>query len=88
MYFVYLLESLKDKKYYIGQTNDISRRLDIHNSGGVRSTKSRIPFKLIGYKTFESRDEARWTEYNLKKHGDKKKKFVQELIPKGEAQVG
>ena len=79
MYFVYVLQSLKDKKFYIGQTNDISKRVSIHNSGGVKSTKSRMPFKLIGYRDYASRNEARWIEYNLKKHGDKKKKFIEEL---------
>ena len=34
---------------------------------------------LIGFEKFETRDEARWYEYSLKKHGDKKKKFIERL---------
>ncbi len=79
MYFVYLLQSLRDGKFYIGQTQDVSKRLALHNLGQVKSTKSRRPLKLIGYETYDSRNEARWIEYNLKNHSDKKKKFINKL---------
>lgn len=79
MYYVYLLKSLKDNKYYIGQSNNPNKRLVIHNSGQVQSTKSRTPFILVGYRSYNSRNDARWAEYNLKKHSDKKKKFIKEL---------
>ena len=46
-YFVYVLQSLKDGRYYIGVTSNIKKRLEFHNSGKQRSTKKRIPFKLI-----------------------------------------
>ena len=79
MYFVYVLFSLKDKKLYIGQTNDLNGRLRLHNAGKVKATQNRIPLKFVGYKTYETRKEARWVEYNLKHHSDKKKKFLKEL---------
>jgi len=79
MYFVYLLKSLKDNNYYIGQKNDVKKRLSVHNLGQVQSTKSRRPFKLVGCQSYESRNEARWAEYNLKNHSDKKKKFIKQL---------
>ena len=72
MYYVYLLKSLKDKKYYIGQTEDVTKRFELHNSGKVTSTKYRRPLVLIGYETFNTRNEARWHEYNMKQHSDKK----------------
>jgi putative endonuclease len=83
MYYVYLLKSLKDNNYYIGQTNDVPKRLARHNSGQVISTKARRPLKLIGYRSFDSRNEARWTEYKLKNHSDRKKKFINELLAEG-----
>ena len=43
-HFVYILQSLKGKKYYIGVTTDVKTRLLFHNSGKQRSTKNRIPF--------------------------------------------
>ena len=79
MFYVYVLFSQKDKKLYIGQTNDLTGRLGLHNAGKVKATKNRIPLKLVGCKTYETRNEARWVEYNLKHHSDKKKKFLKEL---------
>lgn len=81
-YFVYLLKSLKDKKYYIGQTNDIKNRLEQHNDGKVISTKSRRPLVLIGYEEHKNQNEARWAEYQYKHHSDKKKKFIEKLLTK------
>lgn len=79
MFYLYLLRSTKDEKYYIGQTNDVEKRLMRHNSGQVISTKFRRPFKLVGFDTFKTRNEARWAEYTLKNHSDKKKKFIDKL---------
>ena len=79
MYYVYVLKSLKDNKNYYGQTDDVNKRLSLHNSGKVASTRYRCPFVLIGYKSFETRSEARWIEYSIKHHSDKKNKFMREL---------
>ncbi|MBS3770362.1 MAG: GIY-YIG nuclease family protein [Bacteroidales bacterium] len=46
-YYVYILQSLKDNKYYIGSTSNVDKRLQFHNTGSQRSTRNRIPFKLI-----------------------------------------
>ncbi len=66
MFFVYILQSLKDKNLYIGSTNDIERRLEKHNSGKNLATKSRTPFKLIYYEAHTSEKDARLREHNLK----------------------
>ena len=76
MYSVYALKSLKDDKYYFGQTEDVIKRLNEHNQGKVKSTRHRRPFVLVGYKTYKTRNEARWVEYNIKRHSDKKRKFI------------
>ncbi|MGK9367770.1 GIY-YIG nuclease family protein [Melioribacter sp. Ez-97] len=58
MYFTYILQSLKDHRYYYGSTSNLEERLKTHNAGRVRSTKSRRPLKIIYYETFDSRSEA------------------------------
>lgn len=80
MFYVYILKSLKDGNLYIGQTNNIERRLRSHFYGKVLSTRDRRPLKVVGYKIFKTHNQARWVEYNLKKHGDKKKKFIDNLF--------
>ncbi len=82
MFYVYVLRSLKDKKYYVGQTNNVTKRLLLHNTGKVKSTMYRRPFELVGFKEFETRDEARWYEYSVKHHSDKKKRLLKEIMNK------
>lgn len=79
MFYVYVLRSQKDGYCYYGQSKDHKKRLRLHNAGKVKSTRKRTPFILIGYKSFKTRNDARWFEYMLKKHGDIKKKFLKEL---------
>ncbi len=47
MYYVYILQSQKDEKYYIGVTSNIKKRIKEHNSGLSKSTKYRRPFLLL-----------------------------------------
>ena len=62
MHIVYVLRSKKDKKLYIGCTQNIEHRLDAHNKGGVASTKHRRPFELIYSEQFIDKYEAYRTE--------------------------
>ena len=62
MFYVYILESLKDKKLYIGQTNDLKRRLEEHNEGKNFSTAYRKQFKLIYYEAYLCREDAKGRE--------------------------
>ena len=80
-YCVYLLESERDGKFYIGQTNDPIKRLEKHNQGEVRSTAVRRPLKLLGYIEMSSRKEALQIEKSLKSHSDRKLKFIQRFKP-------
>ena len=46
-YYVYVLQSECDQKWYTGYTDDLDNRVLNHNKGRVKSTKTRIPLKLI-----------------------------------------
>jgi len=78
MPFVYLLESKKDGKFYIGSTDNIKRRLVEHNKGRVKSTKHRIPFIVKYYKNFDTINKARYLEWKLKHSAHQKKLFLKE----------
>ena len=66
MYYVYVLISLKDYKFYIGYTNDLKRRMKEHNSGKNISTKPRLPLKLVYYETHLSKADAERREKYFK----------------------
>jgi predicted GIY-YIG superfamily endonuclease len=58
MWFVYILRSLKDKNLYIGSTDDIQRRLNVHNTAKVDSTKHRMPFIIEAYIAVKDKAKA------------------------------
>ena len=66
MYYVYILQSLKDESYYTGLTTDVEARLKKHNSGSVEYTSTKRPFKLVWYCCFEDKIKALQFEKYLK----------------------
>lgn len=65
-YTVYILQSLKDSGLYIGMTSDLEARLKRHNAGYERSTRKRIPFRLLHTEVCSTRQEAREKEKYFK----------------------
>jgi len=66
MYYVYILQSLKNKSLYIGYTADLRKRFNEHNSGKSLATKPFRPYKLIFYEAFINRIDAKNREQYLK----------------------
>jgi len=65
-FFVYLLLSNKDKKTYLGSTDNLERRIIEHNNGKTPSTRNRRPLELIYKEDFDTLVEARDREKYLK----------------------
>jgi putative endonuclease len=66
MYYVYVLQSEKDRNFYTGFTQDLARRVEEHNSGISLSTKRRVPLKLVYYEFCLNRNDAMKREKYLK----------------------
>jgi len=70
MYFVYLLISKNKNRTisYVGYTNNINKRLKLHNnSKGAKFTRGR-KWKLVYYKKYDNKILAMKEEYKLKKN--------------------
>lgn len=75
--YVYILRC-SDGSYYTGWTNDLIKRLLMHNSKkGAKYTKSRLPVELVYYEMCVDKSEALKREYAIKQLTRKQK---QELI--------
>ena len=72
MFYVYLLLSEKDGKFYTGSTDDLKRRIAEHEAGYVKSTVRRKPLKLIYYEACLNEADARVRERYLKSGAGKK----------------
>lgn len=66
MYYIYILKSLKDGKYYTGFSSDLRTRLKDHQGGNVQSTKIRRPLELIYYEAYKEKSQALRREKFLK----------------------
>ena len=69
-YFVYVLGSYKKKKLntYVGYTNNLEKRLNLHNKGkGAKFTRGRT-WKIIYSEKFLTKKEAISREYYIKKN--------------------
>lgn len=66
-HFFYVLEC-KDNSYYAGYTNDLEKRVRVHNEGkGAKYTRAKLPVRCIYYETYETKREAMQAEYYFKK---------------------
>jgi putative endonuclease len=68
MFKIYILQSLKNGRYYIGSTEDVDNRLEKHNAGLVRSTKGFIPWKIVYTENYNTRSDAYRREMEIKKY--------------------
>ena len=76
MYHVYILQSLKTERLYIGHTNNLERRLKEHNIGcGGKFSRQNGPWKLLYNESHPSRLSAFRRERYLKStQGSQEKK--------------
>lgn len=58
MHYTYILQSQKDRTYYVGHTHDLKSRILKHNDGSVVYTSSKRPFKLVWYSAFAKKKGA------------------------------
>ncbi len=66
MFYVYVLEGVKNKELYIGYTRDLKRRIQEHNQKLNFSTRRFTPWKLIYYEACLNKDDAKRREGYLK----------------------
>ncbi|MEA2104952.1 MAG: GIY-YIG nuclease family protein [Candidatus Cloacimonadota bacterium] len=68
-HYTYILRSERDnRRYYIGYTTDLKKRLKKHNGGGVPSSSKFRPWYIETAISFLSKDKALAFEKYLKSH--------------------
>jgi putative endonuclease len=78
-YYVYVLQSEKDERFYMGFTVDLRKRFKEHAKGEHTTwTKGRGPFKLIYYEACMNKEDARQREKYLK--SGRGKRFLRERL--------
>jgi putative endonuclease len=71
--YTYIVQC-SDGTLYTGWTNDINKRIKVHNQGkGAKYTKSRLPVKLVYSEEYDTKQEAMQREYAIKQLSRKEK---------------
>ena len=80
-YFVYMLKSVgKESVTYVGYTNNLNKRIDLHNNNkGAKFTRGR-KWKLVYKEKFNSKKEAISREYYIKKNRTLRNKIKNKYI--------
>jgi putative endonuclease len=78
MFFVYIFQSLKDHSFYVGQCDDLDKRMSKHFDGMSKYTASKRPLRLKYFETYHTQTEAHKRENTIKTM--KSKIFIEKLI--------
>ncbi len=81
IYYVYILQSEKNGKFYIGSTSNVERRLTEHNSGKTKSLKYLRPLRLVFKQEYNNAAQAKRIEQKLK--GFKNRNIIQQIVNDG-----
>jgi len=66
IWYTYIIQSRRDKRWYTGCADDLRKRFKQHNDGLVTSTKGRGPFIIIYYEACLNKNDAFTREQFLK----------------------
>jgi putative endonuclease len=66
MYYTYAISSINRNYIYVGISDNVDRRVKVHNKGYNKTTKSYCPFNVILVEEYDTRMEARNREKYLK----------------------
>jgi len=84
VYYVYLIKTLSGyrRKSYVGYSNNLSNRINKHNSNlGAKSTKG-YKWELVYKKRFLTKQKALSFEYKLKKDRRERLKLIYDFKKK------
>lgn len=68
MFYTYIIRSLKTGRFYTGSCEGLKERLKRHNAGQVRVTRFGIPWKLVYFEEFTTRQGAYRRERQIKRY--------------------
>ena len=86
MWCVYILQSLRDGRFYIGSTADLEKRTKHHFGGFTPSTKRFGQIKFVFSQEYKTLKEARIIEKKLKNL--KRKDYIRKIISDGKINMG
>ena len=81
MAWVYILQSEKNGRFYVGSTNNLEQRFNAHCQGLVEFTRRLRPWKIVFSQEFENYKKAHQAECRLKKF--KSRRILEQIVNDG-----
>jgi len=84
-FHAYVLYSESHNRFYKGHCENLDERLKQHNAGKTKSIKAFLPWKLVYFETFQTREEAIIREKYFKSAAGRrflKKVLIKQEFPK------
>ncbi len=78
VYFVYILQSLTSRRFYVGHCEHLIERFHEHQAGYAPSTRNRGPWWMPYYEVYATRSEAMKRESEIKRK--KSSKSIRAII--------
>ena len=78
IFYVYILRSLKNGKFYTGCTKDLEKRIERHNAGETKGNRPNKPFEIVYSEEFHDLKTARTREKHIK--SQKSRKYIESLL--------
>ena len=82
MCYLYIAQSKKNSRYYIGSTDEPERRIIEHNAGKTKSLLHLRPLEIVFCTKYPTISEARQMEMRLKRW--KNRKIIERIVKDGE----
>ena len=79
-YYLYIIQSQTGESYYIGTSRDLTERIERHNQGRSKYTRTKRPWNLVYVEEHPDRSSAMKREYAIKRR--KSKDYLAKLIEK------
>ena len=83
---VYILQSLRDGRFYIGSSVDLNKRLKHHFGGFTPSTKRMGKMKLVFTQEYATLKEARIIERKMKRL--KRRDYIEKIVKDQKIKMG
>ena len=71
-FFVYILQSLKDGSFYVGECEDLDKRMSKHFDGMSKYSASKRPLRLRYFELLPTRSDAIKREKEIKRKKSRK----------------
>ena len=79
MHYLYVIMSYRDRRFYIGVTSDLAKRINEHNTGKFKAWTNNRKWKLVYYEAYLNRRYPEKRERIIKRSGSVRTHLIKRI---------